>query len=504
MSARSLALTVVTLALAACACPRPTRQEVAREEPAAPPPATVEVRSVALPGGEPHGNVVVLETIAPTEVNRAEEFTYTVRVTNTSPTLNLTDVVVTNHLPGEGFTYESSVPPASLAAEHLTWQVGDMSPGQVVDLLVRGRATQTGVLVNCGTVTYAPIACAATRVVAPDLALEKSAPAEVLVCDLIPVRLVVSNPGTGIARDVVVVDDLPAGWTVDGMTSVRFDVGALAAGESRELVYNAKASRTGEHTYLAAATASGDLRREASASTAVRQPVLRIAGTASSSNQILGRDTTFTLTLRNTGDASAQNLVVVDRLSGADQVVSVSDDGVASGDAIRWTLESLPPGGERTLRFVARRTSAGALAHAATAEAVCADAVSAGNETLYAGVPAVLLEVVDDPDPIVVGGTTTYTITVTNQGTAPATRISVYCDTDASVQILSGSGATAVEGTPASLRFEVLDTLAPKQTAEWKVVVRGTKPGDTRFKVVVNTAETERPIEETEATRFYE
>ena len=35
-------------------------------------------------------------------------------------------------------------------------------------------------------------------------------------------------------------------------------------------------------------------------------------------------------------------------------------------------------------------------------------------------------------------------------------------------------------------------------------MVKGVKAGDSRFKVALTTHETQRPIEETEATRIYE
>jgi uncharacterized repeat protein (TIGR01451 family) len=48
-------------------------------------------------------------------------------------------------------------------------------------------------------------------------------------------------------------------------------------------------------------------------------------------------------------------------------------------------------------------------------------------KTLITGISAVSLEVVDVDDPVKVGARTTYVISVTNQGSAAATNVSIAC-----------------------------------------------------------------------------
>jgi uncharacterized repeat protein (TIGR01451 family) len=144
------------------------------------------------------------------------------------------------------------------------------------------------------------------------------------------------------------------------------------------------------------------------------------------------------------------------------------------------------------------------LTNIATATAYCSEAVSASAKTLVTGISAVSLEVVDVDDPVRIGTRTTYAISVTNQGSAAATNIRIVCMLEDNVRYVSSSGATAGSIEGQMVKFLPLSSLAPKVKADWYVVVAAVKPGDVRFKVVMNADQLTRPVEETEATHLYE
>jgi hypothetical protein len=130
--------------------------------------------------------------------------------------------------------------------------------------------------------------------------------------------------------------------------------------------------------------------------------------------------------------------------------------------------------------------------------------VSATAKTMLFGIAAVLLEVVDTDDPVLVGGRTTYRITVVNQGSCPSTNVQITAVVEDAEEILASDGPTraTVEGRTA--RFAPLATLAPKARATWQVTIKALKAGDVRFRATMTTGELERNVEETEATQLYE
>jgi len=103
------------------------------------------------------------------------------------------------------------------------------------------------------------------------------------------------------------------------------------------------------------------------------------------------------------------------------------------------------------------------------------------------------------------GDDETYVITVTNQGSASDTNIRLVAMLEDGVQYVSSSGPTTGTAEGQKVTFEPLPTLAPKAAATWRVAVKGNKVGDTRFEVQMTSDQLgNKPVMETESTRFYE
>lgn len=215
----------------------------------------------------------------------------------------------------------------------------------------------------------------------------------------------------------------------------------------------------------------------------------------------LGRDVTFEIVVNNRGDAPALNVVVKDTVVGGVQFLNADSDGVRQGNDIVWNLGTLNAGQTRTLKTTMRCDQIGKVTNTASVT-YCAEANTACSFEVK-GIPAILLECVDDPDPVEVGGQLTYTITVTNQGSALGTNIVVNCTLPPEEDYVSSTGPTAAKVEGKAVRFAPLASLDPKAKAVYGVTVKGTATGDVRFKVELTSGQLERPVMETESTHIY-
>ncbi len=462
--------------------------------------------SMAFPTGDPNTSALAVEKFVPREVQMGQSFEVETVVTNLTGQ-SVDDVVLTESLNPNLVIEDASVKTEKgQGVNH--WRLGSIGPNESKSVRLRAKASKPERIDTCVSVSYNTALCTSIPVVQPALKLVASGPSEVLACDDITYKYVVTNTGSGDARDIVVSANLPSGLTdMKGNSSLRFNAGTLASGKSKEFLVKAKATTMGKLTHTATAAGSGGLSAEASAlTTSVVKPKLKIEKTGSK-RSFAGKDLKYEITVTNIGDGVARETVLEDAVPAGTTLKSASDNGRLASGKVRWSLGDLKPKESKKIEVRFANDRIGTVTNTAMANAFCADPVSARVTTEVTGIPAVLLEVIDLEDPIEVGTNSTYVITVTNQGSAPDTNISIELGLPPNTELVSATGATRpTTAAPMGnkLTFTPLATLAPKAEATWRVVLKGVTSADARFKVTMNTDELTSPVEETEATNYYE
>jgi uncharacterized repeat protein (TIGR01451 family) len=216
----------------------------------------------------------------------------------------------------------------------------------------------------------------------------------------------------------------------------------------------------------------------------------------------LGREAKFEITVENTGDAAAHDVIVSEIVPEGLDFRAADNNGAREGNRIVWRVGTLEAGQSRVLNTTFLCNRPGRFKNLATVT-YCAEA-TAECELAVEGVPAILLECVDDPDPIEIDANVNYTITVTNQGTAVGTNISIVCTLPAELEYVDARGPTnsTVDGN--KITFAPVASIAPKANVVYKVTAKGVGQGDVRFHVELKSDQIGEPVMETEATRVYE
>ncbi len=462
---------------------------------------------LAYPTGDPASSALGIEKGVPAEVRLNQPFEYQLVVTNLTGN-SLSEVVVQDDL-GDNFKFNSSTPsPASTSGNSLRWAIGDLGPRETKVIKINATATAVGRIASCVTATYNSALCASIPVVQPELKITKSGPAEALKCDEITYMFEVTNSGTGSIDSVVVNDTLPDGMTSNGRQQVSFNVdGGLKPGETKKYSMRVNADKTGRYTNTATAKGGGIEASSNEVTTVIRAPKLAITKTGPERRFVSGASTNiaYEIKVTNSGDGVARDTVIRDTIAAGSQFVSASDGGTLQGGQVAWRVGNLAAGASKTVTVTVAAVRPGELCNTATASAYCADNVTAQACTNVQGVPAILLEVVDSPDPIQVGETTTYTITATNQGFALDNNVRIICTIPGAQEYVSSAGATTGTLRGNTLTFAPLARLEAKQRATWTVTVRASEVASVRFGVSMNSDNlVGEPVAETEATNQYE
>ena len=460
------------------------------------------IGSMSFPTGMRNHDGLLLEKIVPAEMMVGQSFTYEYRVTNLTSypihMVRLMDQVST------GFRVEKAdPPPTSTSGGIVLWEIGKMDGNESKKIRIQGSAADEGIVTTCGWATYSPVLCEPIRIVKAALQVVKNGPAEVSICDPIEYTIGVKNSGSSTLTGVRVVDQMDEGISSNGQQQVSFDIGTLEPGQTRQVSVNAQAARTGNFTNRVQVTSAQGVTAEDEVTTRVLSPALQISCEAPSV-RFIGRPVEICFNVTNPGNAIAENAVVEALVPEGGSVRGVTEGGQVTGDRIRWNLGALAPGENKTVCAQIVFGAGGKFRLAGQAMADCIDPVGTACETEIKGVPGVLLEVIDIEDPIEVGSNDTYEIAVTNQGTAFDSNITIVCFMEESQEFVSTTGPTqGAEVEPRVIRFQPLPSLAPKQTARWRVVVKAIARESVRFKVSLTTDQISRPVEETEATNQY-
>lgn len=456
---------------------------------------------MAFPTGDKRTSALMLEKAMPTEVILGVPFEYRIMVENLTDRA-LDTVRVSDVIPAS-LSVKSTEPTANVAGGVASWNLGALPAKSTKTLVVMVEATQPGSVATCASVEYESSLCSQTSVVSPALQVALSAPEVGLACDPFDLTVSVTNAGTGDARDVKVIDELPSGLTtLTGQRRIEMEFGTLASAQTKEKSIKVKASEAATYTHAARAEAKGGLQASAApVQTVLRAPSLTLTMQAND-RVTAGRPIETALTVANAGNAVSADTVVKVKLPKGTKVSSSSDGAVANSQEVSWDLGTLEPGEKRTLNVGLLSSLSGTIVSEAKASGYCAEEVTATARTEVRGLPALLLELKDESDLIIVGEPVTYDIEITNQGSAPDTNVRITCGVEDGIEIISAGGDAAGTVSGRTVTFQEIPSLAPGEKVVMKVTVKSSRELNSRFEVSLTSSDMTRPVTENEATRF--
>ncbi len=405
----------------------------------------------------------MIKTVTPDPVVPGQAVTFTLTVANAGPS-TAQSVTVLDSLP-EGLTGVVASPTAGSCAitdgTALLCTVGSLEPAGTVVVTVSATVAgdvPAGSVSNTATVTSATsdpdLDNNSDSINAPtspaDLSVTKTVDAdEVAPGGPIGWTVTVTNSGPGTARNVALLDTLPAGVTLlstelngatgscSGDPAVLCVLGDLAVDQTAELLITATVdpSTQGQLTNAASATSPDDAdpqnnTAQASA-TVVAAADLSVVKTVSGDPPVAGGTVEWTIEVGNAGPAVAPDVVLTDPLpAGVADPVLPADCSLLTG-TITCAVGELAVGGTatRVISAAVDPTVRGVLTNTASVTATPLDVDPANNTSTAAapiGVQGTLtLTKTADADEVAIDAPVTYTVTVSNTGPSAALGVSV-------------------------------------------------------------------------------
>ncbi|CAN5871483.1 hypothetical protein BH11PLA1_BH11PLA1_15610 [soil metagenome] len=448
------------------------------------------------PTGTRSTSALMLEVSAPAEVISGQEFCYDYKVTNIT-NMELKDVMLRETL-GSAFRMGRAEPAMTGQGADSAWNIGTLSPGASRTTRLCGTPTgDSGMITSCATLTYNSSLCISTNVVKPALAVSITAPAMASACEDVPVRIVLTNSGSGTVRNARVTYAVPAGFTAKNETV--YAVNTLAPGASTTATVNLTPSRTGTFASTANATADGNLTAKSeTVNTLIKKPVLALTADCPTGITQLGRQMAFKFTVKNTGDYVSNNTMVSVTMPANSRFESADMNGQNVNGVANWNVGALNPGEAKTVGVTLRNMNAGVSTVAANARGDCADAVAANCSATAQGAPDIGTAVTDDDGVVVIGDDHTYRVEVVNQGQVDLTNVKMTVTIPAGMTFVSSPKGTMVGG---KVVFDFA-TLKPGEKRDSTFVVKSSKAGELLVIGETTCNELKTPVRDDELTNF--
>ncbi|HVX62538.1 MAG TPA: hypothetical protein VHC19_18110 [Pirellulales bacterium] len=446
---------------------------------------------------------LTLEKIAPAEIQVGKPAKFEIRVRNVG-NATARNVEIHDETP-QGTRLLSAEPTASQSGPgQVTWSIGALPPGEETTVSMEVMPLTEGEIGSVATVHFASEASARTICTRPQLTLDVQGPRDVLIGEDAKLSIKVSNPGTGVATNIVLSESIPEQLVHPAGPELEYEIGALKPGESRQLDLTLKAAKAGQVINRLIARGDAQLMTQQETEFTVVAPQLQVA-VQGPKRRYLERPATYTMLVSNPGTAPAKEIELVTYLPKGLKFVEANNAGEFDPrtNSVHWLLEELPPNetGQVTLTTLPIEPGEQMLRLQGAADR----GLSAEQEETIQieGVAAILFQVLDAADPIEVGGDTTYEIRVVNQGSKAATNIQLSAELPAELKPLDAQGPTRHEFQTGVVLFEPLPRLAPKADTTYRLRVQGLRPGDLRVQIQLKTDEMETPVTKEESTHVY-
>ncbi|TMF80868.1 MAG: DUF11 domain-containing protein, partial [Chloroflexi bacterium] len=386
---------------------------------------------------------------------------FTITVTNNGPS-DATGVQITDQLPA-GVTFVSATPSVGTYNSGTgLWNIGGLAGAASATLTLTATVTATGSITNTASKTAETetdpdlandSASATITGQAADLTIAKSHVGSFIRGSTGSYSLTVSNAGSVASTGLVTVTDtLPAGLTpslasgtgwscgiaAQTVTCTRSD--ALAAAGSYPVItitVGVGQAASSPLTNTASVSGGGEVNTgndsASDLTTVTSQADIAVAKIASSGSAAVGSNVDFTVTVTNAGPSNATGVQVTDQLpAGLTFVSATPSAGTYNSGTGVWNIGAVSSGASATLSITSTVTTTGAHTNTASKTAENETDPNAGNDSASATVSGQAPDLTiakSHVDPFMRGTSDTYSIVVSNIGSASTSGAVTVTDT---------------------------------------------------------------------------
>ncbi len=425
---------------------------------------------------------LVLQKDAPQNATVGAPLDYTISVSNEGDATAF-EVIVEDEMPA-GASVDGANPQPELDRinKRMVWKFAEILPNETKKITVRVTPTGEGTLDGVASVKFKSRVKATTVITAPKLRLEMVGPDEVKLGEEVSYRYVITNEGSGEARDVFVRTVLPAsgGLKHPQGRDLEYEIGNMTPGQQRELVLAVVAAEPGEYKTEAEVSATGGAKDQAAYRTNIIGAQLQIVRRGPK-RRFVGRSATYENIVSNETNFDAVDARIVETVPLGMRFMGASSGGQfdAASRTVTWRINRLGPGQQEQLQIELMPEDAGAR------ESIVKIFENAGlqsddyvSTTVVEDLHNVGAKMSRLDQPMAVGETFGFTITIDNRGTADATDVKLIVEVPPEIKVV-GAGSKDNQAKLLAgnvVQYSVIVRISPNEQQSFEVKMEGAEP----------------------------
>ncbi|MBQ2038966.1 MAG: DUF11 domain-containing protein [Thermoguttaceae bacterium] len=450
----------------------------------------------------PQTTQITVEKTAPEEVRTNKPAQIVVSVKNLGKK-TVKNIVLRDSVP-TGAQFESgSSDVAPNQQGELIWPAFELQPGAEKKFEYSIIPTQEGTFGSVATVMIAASASSQTKCSQPELKVEVTAADSVELGEKVVFDIVVSNVGTGVANNVKLEERIPNGLHHPQGDVLNNTLGTLNPGESKRLPLTLESVAAGEVVNILTISADGCEAKSAETRINIVAPMLELA-ISGPQKAYLGRPTTFTLDVKNVGDASAFDVRLIAQLPRGTSFVQANNLGAYKEDehCVYWDLAELPAQTNAEIELTLQTTEASQAELIFGAQGPNNLTAQTSHTVSIEGIAALSFNVSSSTDLVEVGREFEYTVKIENRGTKESNNVVLQVLTTDAISILATDGPTKATSRKGVVVFEKIPSIPAKSSVTYKIKAKPNANGDCRVEFQLSSDDLE-PLVKEENTRVY-
>lgn len=430
---------------------------------------------VSVPSGDdanngPQSPGVTVQWIKHGGLNVGQECEIELVVRNTSQTV-VRSVMVEAAIPANVEVADAR-PAAAEGSETPTWTFGELQPGQSRSVLLKLVPTNREDVLLDAFVRLTGSTSSRFSVQEPMIGVAVSGPEKVEIGQQVGYIVRVSNPGTGLANNVVIQAAVPEGLEHRNGSLLNIEIGTLNPGESRQARLSLTAVQGGTQQLAVRVLADGGLSEQTTTSIEIAEPQLAIT-LAGPDEPHAGRSENYTLTVSNGGNVQSTNVRAKYIIPHGFTFVSADRGGkfVESDNAVEWFVGTLQPNDSSDFEILMKADEIGEVTHKAGVISEHGQVTTCELVSNVTGTAALDIKIASDHRECRIGEEIQWEVQVRNTGAREASNVGVSCELPAGFELIAAEGPTKYIAENGVLVFRSIPVI--DAAADTKIMIRG-------------------------------